>query len=80
MNTEEIKDNNLNNNLLILFNDLKYYSIRKNMNGIYFMKHSGKSFEQGLVYSIDGEKPNSLYIKIDEFTLISDNWYYYMGS
>lgn len=43
------------------------------------MRNAGKSFEQGLVYSIDGNSPTSQYITINKLNLISDNWYYYIG-
>ena len=79
-NDEDVKDKSLNSNLSLLFKDLKYYSISKYKNGIYFMKHSGRSFEQGVVYSIDGKKPDSQSIQINTLYSIGNNWYYYMGS
>lgn len=76
-NEEIIEDDSLNANLLKIFNNLKYFSIGKNMNSIFFTKNSGLFFEQGLAYSLDGNPPTSSNMKIAYLAPTGEGWYYY---
>ena len=79
-NEERIEDISFNANLTKIFNNLKYFAISKNMNTIFFTRESGLSFEQGLAYSLDGQKPASTDMDVTFLDHISGNWYYYRAN
>jgi len=71
----KISDELLNSNLSTLFVKLKYKGIDKTENGIYFLRQTDIGFEQGIAFSLDGNKPNWPLINVLE--PIEGNWYYY---
>ncbi len=58
-----------------LIQDLHLKSISKEGNSIYFLVETWMSTGYGLAYSLDGNKPNSIFIEKTEY--LGNNWYYY---
>ena len=54
---------------------MKYKHVVEEGNAIYFLRQTGIGFEQGVVFSKDGNKPNG--VNIQTLELIEKNWYYY---
>lgn len=70
-----ITDNRVNEDILFIMYKLKYEGIDEMGNSIYFLRQTGLRFEQGLAYSKDGNKPDWPPIQVLE--PIGDGWYYY---
>lgn len=73
-----LKDSELVDDARTILFKLQFDSIDEMGNAIYFLKKSGIQFEQGIVYSKDGKKPD--WPNIEKLTPIEDNWYYYESS
>lgn len=59
-----------------LFVNIKYESIAKKGNGIYFQRWSGLKYRGGVVYTMDGERPQNKRL-INLQPLPEKNWYFY---
>jgi hypothetical protein len=69
----------VNKNFNTIFNKLHYSCIRKDSNAIYYIRNSDFSYEQGIIYSLDGKAPNPNQVRIKKITNLKDGWYYYEG-
>jgi len=61
--------------ILNLLYNLKFKHIIETGNGVYFIRQTDIAFEQGVVFSKDGLKPDWPLINVLES--IDGNWYYY---
>ena len=72
----QITDELIATRITDLFKKYNYNVITKEGNGIYFQRWSNKDYGRGVVYSIDGERPNNeLTTKLEP--LFERNWYFY---
>lgn len=72
----EITDNLMAAVITDLFEKYKYQVIYKGKNGIYFQRWSNRDYGRGIVYSINGERPeNEQITKLEP--LSQKCWYFY---
>jgi hypothetical protein len=70
-----LKNKELSIKINKLLYDLNYKHVVEEGNAIYFLRQTGMGFEQGVIFSKDGNKPNG--VNIQTLELIEKNWYYY---
>lgn len=71
-----ISDASISDNIADLFEKNNYNIISKELSVIYFQIWSNRDYGRGIVYSIDGERPqNGLITKLEPLT--EENWYFY---
>jgi hypothetical protein len=72
----KITDDSVADKIKYLFEIIKYIRITKEGNGIYFQRWSGLKYGGGVVYSMDGERPQNKRL-INLQPLPEKNWYFY---
>lgn len=71
-----ITDNQIATRITDLFEKYKFNVITKKENGVYFQRWSNRDYGRGVVYSLNGERPENALITILE-PLSEGNWYFY---
>lgn len=65
----------INPEIKMLIDESQCKSVSKRGNSIYYLVEIWMSTGHGLAYSLDGDKPDSVFIEETEH--LGDNWYYY---